>query len=103
VEETIFWSENATHRLTVTIAPDDATDFAAFAEYCGRLWRNEIDIYYVRAVVQAKCGTCDTWHDVGKDSLGCVVDTPDTATWQEVACNALHAAGLDLETFNLDQ
>lgn len=80
--------------------PSDYGDFARFAAHCGRLWRGEIGVYYVRAVVQAKCGACNTWHNVGEDSTGHVVDTPDTATWQEVARNALHAAGLDLETFD---
>ena len=54
------------------------------------------------AKVYAKCGTCAHWHATAADSLGWVVGTVDADTWQEVARSALHAAGLPVDTFDLN-
>lgn len=77
----------------------DYTDIEKFWAHCRALWLGEIGVYYVKATVWEKCGSCATWHHVTDDSIGYVVDTPDTATWHEVAHNALHAAGLPVDTF----
>ena len=81
--------------------PADYGDFERFKAHCRALFNGEIGVYYVKATVWERCGSCATWHHVTDDSIGYVVDTPDTATWQEVAHNALHAAGLPVDTFNL--
>ena len=79
--------------------PADYGDFAAFAAFCNSLYNGQESVSCVTAKVYAKCGSCEHWHETAVDSLGWIVGDVDTATWQEVARNALHAAGLPLDTF----
>jgi hypothetical protein len=79
--------------------PADYGDFELFKAHCQGLFSGDIGVYYVKATVWEKCGSCNTWHHVVEDSIGYVVDTPDIATWQNVAHNALRAAGLPHDTF----
>ena len=82
--------------------PADYGDFERFKTHCQGLVSGDIGVYYVKATVWEKCGTCSHWHETAVESIGYVVGNPDTATWHDAAHNALHAAGLPLDTFDLE-